>query len=371
MIYFDNSATTRPSKKCIAAMTESMENRFANASSLHMAGVSAKQDIDNCRAALSAALGCNPNEILLGPGGTFCNNLAVKSAVNTMKRRGDRIVISSIEHPSVSESVRSFESAGFEVVLCNPLKDDFERAINEKTVLVSCMYVNNETGLILPVAKLKSLIDKSGSPALLHIDAVQAFGKLPVNVRSLKCDMLTVSAHKINGPKGIGALYVRRGVRISPVIYGGEQENSLIPGTYNNFAAAGFAAAVGELAQKDFAHLDKLYRHFLKRAKEYDFIRINTFGSHAPHIINVTFDGYLGENVLHYLEGYDIFTSQGSACSSHSKKKSKTLEALGMSKRVRDCSLRVSFDFDNTVEQIDEFFSACAMIPDKLMRYYK
>lgn len=371
MIYFDNSATTRPSMKCIKAMSDACENRFANASSLHKAGISAKGDIDSCRLALAKKMNCLPAEVLLGPGGTFCNNLAVKSAADTMKRRGNRIVISSVEHPSISECVKAYENMGFEVLRCSPLTDDFERCIDSNTILVSCMYVNNETGLILPVEKLKSIIEKNGSPALLHIDAVQAFGKLPVDVRRLRCDMLTVSAHKINGPKGIGALYVRRGVRTSPVIYGGEQENSVIPGTYNSPAAAGFCAAVNELEEKDGAHLESLYRHFVKRASEFEFIHINTFSNHAPHIINVTFDGYLGENVLHFLEEYCIYTSQGSACSSHSKQKARALEALGADKRTADCSLRISFDYSNTADEIDEFFKVCAGIPDKLIRFYK
>ncbi len=371
MIYFDNSATTKPSRGCIAAVTEAMERRFANASSLHREGVLAKSDIDSCRKALSLQLGCGASEILLTPGGTFSNNLAVKTAVEMQRRRGSRIVISSVEHPSVSECVKAYESAGFEVVPCNPLNGDFEKYINNKTILVSCMYVNNETGLILPVEKLAGIIEQAGAPALLHIDAVQALGKLPVDVSRLGCDMLTVSAHKINGPKGIAALYVRRGVRISPLTYGGEQENSLVPGTYNSPACAGFAAALRELSDKDTAHIERLYCHFTTRAREFDFIRVNTFGEHAPHIINITFDGYLGENVLHYLEQFGIFTSQGSACSSHSKTKSRTLEALGADRRTADCSLRLSFDFDNTEAEIDEFFTACAQIPQRLIRFYK
>ncbi len=371
MIYFDNSATTRPSEQCIQAMNEAMTQRYANASSLHRAGVSAKGDIDDCKTALAQSINCNPAEILLGPGGTFCNNLAIRTAVEMLKRRGNKIVISSIEHPSVSECADSYRNIGFEVVKCNPLTDDFEKYIDSSTILVSCMYVNNETGLILPVEKLRSIIEKNSSPALLHIDAVQAFGKIPVDVSKLRCDMLTVSAHKINGPKGIGALFAARRVRISPVIFGGEQENSFIPGTYNSPAAAGFAQAVKQLKNNKSGYLNSLYEYFIEQSKKYEFIHVNSFGAHAPHIINISFDGYLGENVLHFLEEYDIYTSQGSACSSHSKHRAKTLEALGADKRTSDCSLRVSFDYNNTISQIDEFFKVCSMIPDKLIRFYK
>lgn len=372
MIYFDNSATTRPSNACISAVSECMLSDFANASSLHKAGVFAYRHIELVKRALADKLGCIPSEILLGPGGTYCNNLAIKSAAAALSRRGNKIVVSSVEHPSVAETVESLKNDGFEVVYCDPRDvTSFENAIDKKTVLVSCMLVNNETGLVLPSSKLKSIISAVGSPALLHIDAVQAFGKIPVNVKKLGCDFLTVSAHKINGPKGIGALYVKKGTRTFPVIHGGEQEGSVIPGTYNTPAAAGFAAAVAELAQKPADLYLKLYEHFVSRLSEFDFIKLNKFGEHAPHIINITFDGYLGENVLHYLEQFDIYVSQGSACSSHSKQKGKTLIALGCDKRTADGSVRVSFDCNNTVEQIDEFFKVCASIPQNLIKLYK
>ena len=233
------------------------------------------------------------------------------------------------------------------------------------------MYVNNETGLILPVDRLRAIINAKKSPALLHIDAVQAFGKLDISVKKLQCDFLTVSAHKINGPKGIGALYVRRGVKTTPVIFGGEQEGGIVPGTYNTPAAAGFAVAVSQLKEKKKEHLKMLYDHFLESLECYEFIKLNSFGKHAYHIINISFEGYLGENVLHFLEGYEIFASQGSACSSHSKQKGKVIQILGADKKRADGSLRISFCYENTVEEIDRFFDICALIPDKLIKLYK
>lgn len=371
MIYFDNSSTTKPSEAVVNAVKCSLENDFANASSLHIAGVRAHKCIESAKKSISSVLGCTTAEIYLTPGGTYSNNLAILSAVNSLKRRGNRIVISSVEHPSVSECVKKLEQEGYEVVLCNPLNNEMFEAITEKTILVSCMLVNNETGLILPVDKLRKAISLKNSPALLHIDAVQAFGKIPINVKRLGADFVTVSAHKINGPKGIGAIYAKSGTRIFPIVSGGEQENGLIPGTYNTPAAAGFDIAVRELSNIDSDHFTRLYNHFINRAEEYDFIKINKFGNHAHHIINLTFEGYLGENVLHFLESYDIFVSQGSACSSHSKQKSKTLIALGKDKKTADCSIRVSFDKNNTIDEIDEFFSVCANIPDKIIKLYK
>lgn len=372
MIYFDNSATTKPSSACVLAMSDAMLQNFANASSLHSAGVLAHKHIDLAKKSVADAIGATSAEILLGPGGTFLNNLAIKSAVMALRRRGNKIVVSSIEHPSVSETVESLKAEGFEVVYCDPRDlDSFKTAIDKNTILVTCMLVNNETGLVLPVASLKSVITAADSPALLHIDAVQAFGKIPVNVKKLGCDFLTVSAHKINGPKGIGALYVKRGVRTFPVIHGGEQEGAVIPGTYNTPAAAGFKAAVDELKSIPRDHFEKLYTHFVARLSEFDFIELNSFGNHAHHILNITFDGYLGENVLHYLESFDIFVSQGSACSSHSKQKGKALLQLGCDKKTADGSVRVSFDRDNTTEQIDKFFEVCKTIPDKLIKLYK
>lgn len=371
MIYFDNSSTTRQSDSVTNEMIRYMQNEFANASSLHIAGVKAHAAIDNAKKELSKALGCTPQEIYLGSGGTFCNNLALYSAAHALKRRGNKIVISSIEHPSVTECALSLQNEGFDVVLCNPLTDDFENEIDDKTIIVSCMLVNNETGLILPVEKIRKTITAKKSPALFHVDAVQAFGKIPINVKKIGADFMTVSAHKINGPKGIGALYVKKGVRVIPIIHGGEQENSFIPGTYNSPAAAGFAVAVNEIFKKDRNHLNSLYKYFEEKVNQFEFISINKFGSHADHIINVTFNGYLGENVLHFLEGYNIFVSQGSACSSHSKQKSKTLVALGCDKKTADCSVRISFDYNNTTQQIDEFFEICSLIPQKLIKLYK
>lgn len=371
MIYFDNSATTRPSEACINEVNRAMAENFANASSLHTAGVKAKRDIDEAKRAIAKVLGCTPAEVLICPGGTYANNLAIHSAVTGLKRRGKKIVISSIEHPSVSEYAESMRELGFDVVLCNPLDNSFEKEIDQSTVLVSCMLVNNETGLLLPVDKLKRLIIKNSSPTLLHIDAVQGFGKIKINTKQLGCDFLTVSGHKINGPKGIGALYVKKGVKVHPILHGGEQENSLIPGTYNTYAAAGFAAAVNELNASDMIHYEKLYDHFMSRVKAFNFISVNEFGKHAKHIINVTFDGYLGENVLHYLEEHGIYVSQGSACSSHSKQKSKTLIALGKSKQVSDGSLRISFDRYNRIEELDTFFEVCSTVPQKLIKLYK
>ncbi len=368
MIYFDNSATTRQCEQCTAAMEKAQSERFANASSLHAAGVAAHRDIEDCRAAIANAIGCTPQEILLAPSGTYCNNLAIKSALNP---RHNKIVISSIEHPSVYECAAAYKAQGFEVCECDPRGGDFEREIDGNTALVSCMLVNNETGLILPADKLRGIIEKNGSPAKLHIDAVQAFGKLPVNVKKLDCDFLTVSAHKINGPKGIAALYVRRGVKAVPLLYGGEQENGLVPGTYNAPACAGFAAAVKSLEGGAREHYDALYSHFEKRAAELDFIKINRFGDHAGHIINISFDGYLGENVLHFLESRDIYVSQGSACSSHSRLRAKTLLRLGADKKRADCSVRVSFDRYSTAEQIDGFFKAAADVPKSLIRAYR
>lgn len=370
MIYFDNSATTRPSDSCVKAMKDSMETCFANASSLHSAGVKAKKSIESARKAIATKIGCTSNEILLTPGGTYSNNLALNSAASALRRKGNRIVISSIEHPSVTSFAYHLKEQGFEVVECNPLSDDFEKAIDKNTVLVSCMYVNNETGLILPVKKLKKIISQSVSPALLHIDAVQAFGKEIVNVKELGCDFLSISAHKINGPKGIGALFVKKGLRVIPLLHGGEQENECIPGTYNTPAIAGFDAAVKELNLTDKDHYKKLNSHFKSRINEFNFITLNTFGDHADHIINISFNGYLGENVLHYLEAYDIYVSQGSACSSHSKQKSKTLTSLGVSKQISDSSIRISFDKNNTIDEIDTFFNICSTIPEKLIKIY-
>lgn len=367
MIYFDNSATTRPHPEVSRLMHSLMDECYFNASSLYAEGSRAMGYINAAKAALSIEMGCERSEVILGPSGTVLNNLAVLGAAEGNRRRGTRVVISSVEHPSVYTLTGELERRGFEVVLSPPTEEGFYDAVDQNTVLVSAMQVNNETGLILPVYKIREIIAQKQSKALLHIDAVQAFLRLPTHVKKLGCDLLTVSAHKIHGPKGIAALYVKKGTKLSPLLFGGGQESALMPGTYNHIAAAGFSKAIeiyDSAAAK--AQLKELCDYFIERLSDISFIKLNRgAGEYCDHIINISFDGYIGENVLHFLEMCGILVSVGSACSSRSKSRGRVLKAQGFD---FSSAVRISFCPQNTKAEIDEFFKAALRVKDELIK---
>lgn len=369
MIYFDNSATTRPHPKVSQLMQKLMDECYFNASSLYAKGASSLEYINAAKSKIAAIMCCDKSEILLGPSGTICNNLAILGAASGARRHGNRIVISSVEHPSIFSLCNELEKRGFEVALTHPDQKSIYNAIDSNTILVSLMYVNNETGLILPIDKVRDIIVKKQSKAIFHIDAVQAFLRKPTNVNKLGCDLMTVSAHKIHGPKGIAALYVKKGTKLSPILFGGEQERSLLPGTYDHIAAAGFAKAV-DLFEKDAqSKLKELSDYFIENANKIEFINLNRAdGEYADHIINISFNGYIGENVLHFLEQYGILVSVGSACSSRSKSRGRVLKAQGLDDKKIQGAVRISFCPQNTKAEIDEFFKALLRIPNDLIQ---
>ena len=375
MIYLDNAATTRLSDTAAREMRRMEQTIYGNPASLHALGVAAERDVENARAVVARCLSAKSEEIVFTPGGTFADNAAVIGGARARRRRGDRVVISAIEHAGVRESAKRLSEEGFEVVACPPTEEGFRAAINGRTVLVSAMLVNNETGLILPVEKIPEMIRTAGAPALFHIDAVQAFGKMPVNVRTLGCDLMSVSSHKIAGPKGCGALFVKSGVRILPVVYGGGQEKGLVSGTLNTPAICGFAAAAKEAAEKlpeHTARFEKLARRFLSLAGERPYLQVNREdgGRYAPHIFNISFMGFIGENVLHFLEKKEIYVSVGSACSDAGGHGS-ILARLGKDKKTVDGAVRVSFGYDTKEEETDAFFAAADEAAKTLIRKYR
>lgn len=374
MIYLDNAATTAPLPQVLEAMEQMNTTLFGNPSSLHLQGVYAEQAVAQARDQVARAIGAVGEEIYFGSGGTFCNNAAILGAARALKRRGDKIVISSIEHACVREAAKSLEAEGFRVVEAEPTLQGFAEAIDEKTVLVSCMLVNNETGLILPVEQLKGLITRSGAPALLHVDGVQALGKVRINVKKLGCDLLTLSAHKIHGPKGCGALFVKKGVRLVPIVHGGGQEKNLISGTHNTPAIVGFGTAAG-LATDEFINrgqaLRALEERFLSLAAEREYLAVNRDSRpHAPHIINLSFLGYVGENVLHALEAQEVYVSVGAACSNNSGHGS-ILDKMHADRLRVAGAIRVSFSHTTPLSAIDAFFAAADQAAATLIKKYK
>lgn len=371
MIYLDNSATTRPYEAVIARMEEFQRQQFANASALYRPALAAEEGILAAKKEVAAVLHCTPDEVLLTTGGTYSNNLAILGAADARKRMGNRVVLSAIEHPSVYACGAVLEERGFEVVYAQPTAEAFAEAINEKTVVVAAMLVNNETGLILPVERIAAIIKRKKAPAHFHIDGVQAFGKIPCNVNALKCDSFSISAHKLKGPKGIGALYLKKGVRVKNITVGGEQERGLIPGTYNSPAAAGFAEAVRLYQKEDLSKFETLRSRLLERARELPFLQINSPTDGVPYILNLSCIGYLGENVLHYLEEKEIYVSQGSACSSKKARSTSVLARLGGNEQTVMGALRISFSVDSDLQEVDALMDALAEVPNRIQKLYK
>ncbi len=375
--YLDNSATTKPSKACVDAINKMLTESWGNPSSLHALGVSSAKEIILARSAVAESLGAEKEEIYFTSGGTEANNLALFGAVKAKKRLGNRIVTTAIEHESVLQSAQELEKQGFEVIYIQPDKYGFisekqiKEAVNDKTILVSIMYINNEAGSVMPVEKIRRIVTKAGSPALIHIDCVQAYGKIPINVKKLDADLVTVSAHKIHGPKGVGALYVNKAANLTNQnfarTFGGEQERKIRPGTEAAPLIAGFAAAVKELdlskQQKD--KIKELNAYAKAGLSEIDGIKFNSSENASPYIINIYVPTFMrSQTILQELSSnYNVYVSNGSACAKG--KKSHVLSAMGLSNEALDKSIRISFSRYNTKEEVDLFVNALKELIEK------
>lgn len=373
MVYLDNSATTKPCDAAVKAAVQMMTENFGNASSLHGAGVQAMKVLMEARRTVADALGCDSAEIYFTSGGTEANNMAVFGAAQAGRHKGKRIVTTAVEHESVLEPCSVLEKAGFEVIRIRP--DRFGRitagqiaeAIDQNTVLVSVMHVNNESGAVFPVETIRSAIKRAGAPALLHIDCVQSFGKLPVRVKKLDADLVTVTAHKIHGPKGIGALYIKKGVHIPPRTFGGEQEGKMRPGTESTPLIAAFAAAVKALpdhkkVQKQVQALNEAAR----RGMEDLGMVINSAPEASPYILNAALEGIRSQTLIQFLSSRGVCVSSGSACARG--KRSHVLQAMGLADDRIDSSIRISFSRDNTEEDIAALCAALQEAKAQLAR---
>lgn len=360
-VYLDNSATTAPCPEAVEAVNFMMTENFGNPSSLHGAGISAMKEIISARESIAKALSCEKDEILFTSGATEANNLAIFGAAYANRRRGNRIVTTAIEHESVMQSIDRLEEEGFEVIRLMPDEHGFisekelEEAINDKTILVSIMYINNEVGSILPVEKIKKTVTRKNAPALIHIDCVQAFGKIPVRPKKLGADLASVTAHKIHGPKGSGALYIRKGVNIAPRTFGGEQEKRIRPGTEASPLIAGFGAAVNALPdlKKQSEYISGLNTYARERLGEIDGLVFNSADNASPFILNIYIPSFMrSQTVIQELSAkYGIYVSSGSACAKG--KRSHVLTAMHLPDERIDKSIRISFCRSNTKEDID------------------
>jgi len=365
MIYFDHAATTRVLPEAAQAACQVMTEDYGNPSSLHALGKQAAQRVEEDRRTLAQALGCQPGELYFTSCGTEGDNWAVRLAVHLGRHRGKHIITTAVEHAAVLEPCKELEQQGYSVTYLTPDRtgrvpaEAVEEALREDTVLVSMMLVNNETGALQPVGEVSRLLRGRRSAALLHTDAVQGFLKVPFTPKSLGADLLTLSAHKIGGLKGSGALYIRSGLRAEPLLRGGGQEKGLRSGTEPTPQIAAFAAAARLGAQRQSEHI--AYLHDLK-AYTLDLLRAQVPGltvvseGDAPHICAVSLPGRPSQVVVRFLSDRGICLSAGSAC--HRGKASHVYGAMNLSKAVRDGMLRISFAPSNTREEADALAQA-------------
>lgn len=360
--YLDNSATTPMCPSAQKAMADAAAECWGNPSSLHGLGVKSEQLMDSSRAAVAKVISAEPSEIYFTASGTEANNIAIFGAAQKGAKRGKRVVTTAVEHPSVELCFNRLEQMGFEVVKVKTdiygiaAAEDIAAAITADTVLVSIMLVNNELGGINPVKAAAAAIKRVKAPALLHCDAVQAFGKMAISPAALGVDLMSISAHKIHGPKGIGALYKRKGLSLPALLFGGGQEKGTRPGTEAVHQIAAFGAAAEELDIKNsLEYVSELNQYARRRIAEEGIGKINSAENALPYILNFSMIGYRSETVMHFLELKGVYVSSGSACS---KGSSHVLTSAGLADAVSDSAIRVSFSRYNTKADVDKLIEA-------------
>lgn len=378
--YFDNSATTKCSAKAVELMTKVLLEDYGNPSSLHLKGVEAEDYIKEARSRICKTMKINENELIFTSGGTESNNLAIIGAAMANKRSGKHLITTKIEHAAVGSPMKFLEEQGFTVTYLDVDKDgiisleELEQAITSETILVSIMYVNNEIGAVEPIEEAAKIIKEKNPNTLFHVDAIQAYGKYQIYPKRMGIDMMSVSGHKIHGPKGIGFLYVKEKTKLKPIIYGGGQQKGMRSGTENVPGAAGIGQAAME-AYENFAekqnYLYELKQAFVEGIEEFEWAHVNgkTGRDSAPHIVSVSFDNVRSEVLLHTLEDRNIFVSAGSACSSNKPTVSATLQAIKVKKEYLDSTVRFSFSTENTMEEVDYCLEVLGEIVPVLRKY--
>lgn len=357
--YLDNSATTAVSEKAARKAFEIMTQNYGNPSSLHLKGMQAEQELSAARRTVAKCLGALSEEIFFTSGGTEANNIALFGTAEAKKRRGKKIIISSIEHSSIIEAAKKLENDGFEVVAVSPQSDgiiytdDIINEVDSDTIMVSVMSVNNETGAVMPIGEIFTAVKEKNNDIICHTDAVQAFGKIQVNAKKLGADLISVSAHKIHAPKGCGALFIKKGVRIVSCQYGGEQERKIRPGTEALPLIAAFGTACSEFdLNADYEKVKLLNNYAKEKLLKIDGVVLNSPANALPYVLNISAGKVRSETMLHFLEELDVFVSSGSACAKG--KPSYVLGAMGIDKKRADSALRISFSKHNTKDDIDE-----------------
>ena len=373
-IYLDSAATSRPSDACLDAMCAAMRETYGNPSSLHRFGLDAQLCMEQARRQIAAALGCEAAAVLFTSGATESNHLAIRGAAYAYGRRKRRVVTTTVEHACVKGAFDMLEAEGYEVIRVSPDADgilhakDFAAAVNDDTCLASMMYVNNETGACLPVREAFMQIRREHPQVITHCDAVQAFMKIPFTPEKLGADLLTVSGHKVHACKGVGALYHKKGIRLIPLMKGGEQEGMIRPGTESVPLIAGFGAAVSELRAtiaERAEYVSGLRRECIRQLSGLDGITVNSPEDGSTYILSFSVRGLRSETMLHFLSDRDIFVSSGSACSKG--KQSGVLQQFGVKQDLADSTLRVSFCAENTQEEITALCTALKAAQQQLV----
>lgn len=380
--YFDNSATTRVFDCVRDIVVKTMTEDYGNPSAKHKKGMEAEQYIRQAKLEIAKTLKVDEKEILFTSGGTESNNMALIGTALANKRAGNHIITTAIEHPSVYNTTAYLEELGFKITYL-PVNheghisiDGLKAAIRPETILVSVMYVNNEMGAVEPVEEISKCIKGINPEILFHVDAIQAYGKFEIRPRRQGIDLLSVSGHKIHGPKGVGFLYIRDRVKIKPLLYGGGQQKGLRSGTENVPGVAGLGAAAREIYQNHQESIERLYQikdHMITRMEEIEGTHVNSQKGRAsaPQIVSVSFEGVRSEVLLHALEDRGIYVSSGSACSSNHPSVSGTLKGIGVKKELLDSTLRFSFGVFNTIEEVDYCIGVLKELLPVLRRYQR
>ena len=360
MTYLDNSATTKPAKEVADKIYEMLTDNFGNPSSFHKIGLDANLAVRNAREIIAKSLSAESDEIFFTSGATEANNLAVFSAVQANRRKGNKIITTAIEHESVMQSIDELEKQGFDVVRLMPdafgniTKEQIYDAVDSSTILVSMMYINNEVGSVLPVEHIRKAVKRANAPALVHIDCVQAYGKVAVKPAKLGADFVSITAHKIHGPKGVGALYIKKGTHIIPRVFGGEQEKKVRPGTEAAPLIAGFGEAVRILPDisEQSKRIKALNQYAKQRLLAIDGVILNSSDDASDYIINAYIPTFMtSQTVVQHLSAqYAVYISNGSACAKG--KKSHVLSAMKLPDGRIEKSVRISFSRDTTKEDI-------------------
>ena len=381
-VYFDNSATTKVSPSVQEVVVKVMTEDFGNPSSMHMVGVHAEKYIKEAQENIAKTLKVDPKEIYFTSGGTESNNMAIIGTARANKRSGNRIITTMVEHASVGATMKYLEDEGFEVIYLpvdsfgTVKMEALQEAMTDDTILVSIMQINNEVGAIQPIEEIGNYIKKINPKVVYHVDAIQSFGKMEIRPKNCKIDLLSVSGHKIHGPKGSGFIYIKKNTKVNPIIFGGGQQMGYRSGTENVPGIAG----IGQAAKDCYDHLDEnvgkmieLKDYLIDALDEMEGVTVNSRKGKegAPHIVSASFSGVRSEVLLHSLEDKGIYISAGSACSSNKPAISSTLRAMGVDKDLLESTIRFSFCEWNTKEEIDYAVEQLNQLLPMLRKYVR